>query len=244
MIEFIICDDNKDFNQLLRKKIINIMSKYKEIECIFHSFSGYGKEFENVVKNVISFKVYFLDIETKQGSGLDAARIIREKYEDWNSIIIIVTGHEELKYEALSNRLYLFDFINKLNNLETVIEKDIANIIKQYTRSRKNIVIEYDHAIHKIELRDIIYIEKEIDSKKCIVITTYGKKIVQSSLNELYKQLDDSFMKVSRSLIVNIKNVRSYDSKTNTIDFINGYESNLVSRESKKELMNRVRNNS
>ncbi len=51
-------------------------------------------------------------------------------------------------------------------------------------------------------------------------------------------------MKVSRSLIVNIKNVRSYDSKTNTIDFINGYESNLVSRESKKELMNRVRNNS
>ena len=134
--------------------------------------------------------------------------------------------------------------LNKLNNLETVIEKDIANIIKQYTRSSKNIVIEYDHAIHKIELRDIIYIEKEIDSKKCIVITTYGKKIVQSSLNELYKQLDDSFMKVSRSLIVNIKNVRSYDSKTNTIDFINGYESNLVSRESKKELMNRVRNNS
>lgn len=242
MIEFIICDDNKDFNILLQKKITNFMNNYKEIEYIFHNFTGYGKEFEKVVKDVMSFKVYFLDIETKQGSGLDAARIIREKYEDWNSIIIIVTGHEEFRYEALSNRLYLFDFINKLNNLEASIEKDLSNIIKKYTRSSKNLIIEYDHAIHKIDLRDIIYIEKEIDSKKCIVITTYGKKVVQSSLNDLYKQLDDNFMKVSRSLIVNIRNVRSYDSKTNTIDFINGYESNLVSRECKKELINRVRN--
>lgn len=243
MIEFIICDDNKEFNILLRNKIAQYMQKHKEIEYIFHCFYGYGKEFEKVVRQQISFKVYFLDIETKHGSGLDAARVIREQYDDWNSVIIIVTGHEELRYEALSNRLYLFDFINKLNNLDATIELDLRNVLKQYTRSSKSIVLEYDHAIHKIELRDIIYIEKEIDTKKCIIMTTYGERTVQSSLNDLYKQLDDSFMKTSRSLIVNIKNIRSFDSKTNTIDFINGYESNLVSRESKKELINRVRNN-
>lgn len=242
MIDYIICDDNKEFNILLRKKITQFMSKHKEIECNFHSFYGYGKEFEKVVKSLTSFKVYFLDIETKHGSGLDAARIIREKYDDWNSIIIIVTGHEEFRYEALGNRLYLFDFINKLNNLDSTIETDLTNILKKYTRSSNSIILEYDHAIHKIELRDIIYIEKEIDTKKCIVVTTYGKRIVQSSLNDLYKQLDSNFMKASRSLIVNIKNIRSFNSKTNTIDFINGYESNLVSRESKKELINRVRN--
>lgn len=243
MIEFIICDDNKEFNLLLQKKIAKFMDKHKEIECTFHNFTGYGKEFEKVVKEQITFKVYFLDIETKQGSGLDAARVIREKYDDWNSIIIIVTGHEELRYEALSNRLYLFDFINKLNNLDASIEKDLANIVKQYTRNSKHIILEYDHAIHKIELRDIICIEKEIDSKKCIIVTTYGERTVQSSLNDLYKQLDDNFMKVSRSMIVNIKNVRGFDSKTNTIDFINGYESDLVSRDNKKELIERVRNN-
>ena len=59
----------------------------------------------------------------------------------------------------------------------------------------------------------------------------------------MYDQLDENFMKASRSLIVNIKNVRGFDSKTNTVDFINGQESSLVSRESKKELVERVRNN-
>ncbi len=244
MIEFVICDDNKDFNIMLKNKISQFMSKYKEIECKFHCYSGYGKEFEKIVQIGTTFKVYFLDIETRSISGLDAARLIREKYDDWNSVIIIVTAHEEFRYEALSNRLYLFDFINKMNNFEKNLEIDLTNILKQYTRSSKSIILEYDYSIHRIELRDIIYIEKKIDSKKCIIVTSYGKRVVQSSLNDLYKQLDENFMKASRSLIVNLKNIRGFDSKTNTINFINGYESSLVSRDNKKELMERVRNSS
>lgn len=50
-------------------------------------------------------------------------------------------------------------------------------------------------------------------------------------------------MKVSRSLIVNRKKIKGFDSKTNTIYFIKEYESNLVSRKRKKELINCVRNN-
>lgn len=244
MIDFIICDDNKDFTILLRKRIMQFMKGYKTVECRFHSFYGYGKEFEEVVQSPSTYKVYFLDIETRKGSGLDAARLIREKYDDWNSIILIVTSHEEFRYEALGNRLYLFDFINKLNNFTNILDKDLTNIMKQYNRSSNSITIEYDHELHKVELRDIIYIEKEIDSKKCIVATTYGIKYVQSSLNDLYKELNESFMKVSRSLIVNIKKIKGFDSKTNTIDFINGEESNLVSRDCKKELLNRVRDRS
>ncbi len=243
MIEFVICDDNKDFNIMLKNKISQFMSKHQEIECKFHCYSGYGKEFEKTSKPSTTFKVYFLDIETKNGSGLDAARLIREKYDDWNSIIIIVTAHEEFRYEALGNRLGLFDFINKLNNFELNLENDLTNILKKYNRGSKSIIIEYDYAIHKIKLADIIYIEKIIDSKKCMIVTTYGEREVQSTLNDLYDQLDENFMKASRSLIVNIKNVRGFDSKTNTVDFINGQESSLVSRESKKELVERVRNN-
>lgn len=243
MIEFVICDDNKEFNIMLKNKISQFMLKHKEIECKFHCYSGYGKEFEKTARPGTTFKVYFLDIETKNGSGLDAARFIREKYDDWNSVIIIVTSHEEFRYEALGNRLELFDFINKLNNFDTTLEEDLEKVIKKYTRGSKSIIIEYDYAIYKIELRDIVYIEKIIDSKKCLIVTTYGEKEVQSSLNDLYDQLDENFMKASRSLIVNIKNVRGYDSKSNTVDFINGYESNLVSRDNKKELIERVKNN-
>lgn len=242
MINFIICDDKKDFTLMLKKKVQKFMSKYSEIECKYHIFSGYGVEFEKMVEEDTAFKVYFLDIETKRGSGLDAARMIREKYEDWDSIILIVTSHEEFRYEALGNRLYLFNFLNKLNNFDNNLEYDLKNILKKYNKHSKGITIEYDREIYKVELRDIIYIEKEIDSKKCIIVTTYGERYIQSSLKDLYKKLNEDFMKVSRSLIINIKKVKGYNPKTNTVYFTNNFNSTLVSRESKKELINRVKN--
>ncbi len=242
MINFIICDDNRDFTLMLKKKVQKFMSKYSEIECKYHIFSGYGAEFEKLADNNNTFKVYFLDIETKRGSGLDAARMIREKYEDWDSILIIVTSHEEFRYEALGNRLYLFDFLNKLNNFDANLEEDLKHILKKYTRNSNGITIEYDREVYKVELRDIIFIEKEIDSKKCIIVTTYGPRYIQCSLKEVYKKLNENFMKVSRSLIVNIKRVKGYNPKTNTVYFTNNHTSTLVSRENKKELINRVKN--
>ena len=236
MIDFVVCDDNKEFIIMIRKKIIDFMKKHNHIEYKIHNFSGYGKAFEEVVASENSFKVYFLDIETKKGSGLDATRLIREKYDDWDSIIIIVTTHEEFRYEALGDRLYLFDFLNKLDNFDKMLNEDLTNVLKKYNQNSNSIVVEYDHAIHKIELRDIICIEKQIDSKKCIITTTYGDKTVQSSLNDLYTVLDNNFMKVSRSLIINTKKIESYDSKNNTLYFTNGNKTNLVSREYKKEL--------
>lgn len=242
MINFIICDDHKEFTILLKKKIKEFMSQYKEIECEYHIFYGYGTEFEKMVQSENTFKVYFLDIETKKGSGLDATRIIREKYDDWNSIIMIVTSHEEFRFEALGNRLDLFDFLNKLSSFDSHLEQDLKNVLKKYKKISNSITLEYDRAIHKVELRDIIFIEKEIESKKCIVVTTYGMKHVQCSLNEINEKLNEDFMKVSRSLIVNRKKIKGFDSKTNTIYFIKEYESNLVSRKRKKELINSVRN--
>jgi len=241
MINFIICDDKKEFTVQLTKKIKDFMAKNKKIECSYNVFSGYGKHFEEAVNSPNSFKVYFLDIKTKLNSGLDAARLIREQYDDWNSIIIIITSHEEFKYEALGNRLALFDFINKLNNLDANLNSALTKIVKKYTSNSKAIIVEYDYELHRIQLRDIIYIEKELDGKKCIIVTTYGTYYIQSSLKKLHEKLDERFMKVSRSLIINIKKVRGFNSKTNTVIFINGDESNLVSRECKKELIERVK---
>ena len=51
---------------------------------------------------------------------------------------------------------------------------------------------------------------------------------------------DRRFMKVSRSMIVNLDHVVSYDIKESKIEFDNGEVSYLVSRENKKELKKRV----
>lgn len=242
MLNYVICEDNHQFTSMMKTTIDNFMMNY-EMEYQILSFTGYDRNFEKTVCDEIGFKVYFLDLVTDDGSGLDAARTIREKYDDWLSIIIIVTSHEEYKYEALTNRLALFDFVNKLNGCENVIRQDLSRVMGNYDKREKCLSYEYNRRCQKIDFRHIFSIEKEPDSKRCVVHTTYGDKIIPGSLNSILRKLDERFMKVHRSFIVNIDKIDNYDTTKNEITFQGGTVTNMVAREKKKELMTRVRTN-
>lgn len=242
MIEFLLCDDNKEFVKLLKNKIQKFISK-KGIEYKISIFYEYDQDFYKEVKSKNQNKVYFLDIETENSSGIDAARIIREKYEDWNSTIIIVTSHEEYKYTALGNRLDIFDFINKLNNFDKLIEEDLEKLNIKYNKNKKFISVKFNGEISKVYLKDIIYIEKEIDSKNCIIKTFYESKYMKISLIEISKLLNNDFQKISRSMIINKRKIKSYNYKNNELKFIDGSKTDLISRDYKKELKEYVRNN-
>ena len=93
MINFIICDDN---NKIV-DDIKNIISKYmmkNEHNYKTHLFNDYDSNFMKVVNSNLQCKIYILDIETPTRSGIDVARIIREK--DVDSMIIFITGHDAI----------------------------------------------------------------------------------------------------------------------------------------------------
>lgn len=236
MINFVVCDDNKNFSRIMKTIIEKVMINYEQ-EYKIVQFEEYDSKFEEYIRKDLGFNVYFLDIKTKHGSGLDAARIIREKYDDWVSILIIVTSHEEYRYEALSNRLYLMDFINKLDNCEEKIIEDIKKSMNNYNKRYKSLTYEYNHIFHKIEFRNIISIEKEPESKRCIIKTTYGKSYIQGTLNQVKTKLDKRFIKVHRSLIINKDKITKFDRKNNEIEFIDGTHTTNVARDKKKELL-------
>ncbi|MBP3799805.1 MAG: response regulator transcription factor [Bacilli bacterium] len=236
MINFVVCDDNKNFSRIMKTIIEKVMINYEQ-EYKIVQFEEYDSKFEEYIRKDLGFNVYFLDIKTKHGSGLDAARIIREKYDDWVSILIIVTSHEEYRYEALSNRLYLMDFINKLDNCEEKVIEDIKKSMNNYNKRYKSLTYEYNHIFHKIEFRNIISIEKEPESKRCIIKTTYGKSYIQGTLNQVKTKLDKRFIKVHRSLIINKDKITKFDRKNNEIEFIDGTHTTNVARDKKKELL-------
>lgn len=235
MLNFIICEDNIDFRKHEKQIVDNFMMKY-DIDYKCYLFDEYEKDFEDIVKKDVGFKIYLLDIQTRSGSGLDAARMIREEYDDWVSIIIIITAFNSLKYEALDNRLYLLDFISKLNKCDEKLTEDLERAMKHYDNREKTLSYEYNHVVTKIEFRHIIYIEKELDSKRCVIKTIYGSQFINKNLNETELLLDNRFIKTSRSMIVNVDYIREYDMKENKIIFKNGDVSYQVSRNKKKEL--------
>ena len=239
MINFIVYDDEKKFLQRNKKTIDKAMMNCDyEYRC--YLFDEYNDEFENIINDNIGLKIYLLDIEGKNKSGLDIVRTIREKYNDWSSIIILITNHNELKYDALSNRLYLMDFINKLDKWDELLEEDINRIINTYGSNKECLVYEFNHSYKRIELKNITYIEKEKDSKKCIIHTLYGNQPISSSISDIFNKLDNRFIKTSRSTIINIEQISEYDKVTNQILFLNGSTTNDVSRLYKKDVIKHV----
>ena len=236
MINFVVCEDKKELRKIEVKEITKFMMNY-DIDYQIYEFSEYNKKFEEYAEKDDGFKIYLLDIVTNKSSGINAARKIREEYDDWVSVIIMVTSHSEFKYEALSSRLYLLDFINKLNNMEENIQDNLAVAMKHYDNRHKQIKYTYNRNLYNIELREIIYIEKEQDSKRCVAMTKYGKQVIPGTLNDVYKMLDNRFLKVHKSLIINLDEVRQFETNTNKLTFKNGEVTYLVSRNKKKELM-------
>lgn len=235
-INFIICDDEKLFIENIKSYVECFMMNY-DLDYEFYTFSNYGKNFEEIVKKKIGFKVYFLDIKTPNGSGIDASRMIREVYKDWSSVIIIVTSYEEFKNKLLiEERMSIFDYINKLNNCEKNIKETLGKAMLYYDYRPNQLSYEYHGKISRIDYKDIIYIEKEVDSKNSIIKVESGIVKIPKGINEVEKFLDKRFMKVHKSLIVNLDFIKEYDFKENKVTFKNGEETYLISKRYKNEL--------
>ena len=239
MIEFIICEDNEAFLSKYKYMIEKVMMNY-DIEYNFSAFSGYSKSWKKSSKKN-EFKIYILDLKTDEGSGIDAARYIREELDDWQSMIIMVTAYPEYRYEALCKRLMLVDFVNKLDNFEQRFSQAIQISLKNYDKRPNSLKYTYKKVVYNIEFYKIIYIEKEQDSKRCLIKTVEKDYYIQGNLSKVLELLDHRFIKCNRSYIINLEQVDSYNKKSNIITFKNGEKLYAVSRDKRKEVLNSVR---
>lgn len=239
MIDLIICEDEKTFAKKYQEIAEKVLMNY-DIEYKFNVFGGYNDNWKKIVKKS-NFKIYILDLKTKEGSGLDAARYIREEIDDWQSMIIIITAYPEFKYEALSKRLMLVDFVNKFDDFEQRLTQAIQISLKNFDKRPNSLKYTYKKIVYNIEFSKIIYIEKEQDNKRCIIKTTEKDYYIQGNLSQIEKLLDKRFFKCNRSYIINLEQVLSYNKKSNILHFKNGLELYAVSRNHKKEIINYVR---
>ena len=241
MISFVICEDEKVLATEYKNEIDKFMMKYDhEYNC--QLFSGYNKEFNNFAKTNTDFKVYLLDIKTNEGSGLDAARMIREELNDWVSMIIIITSYNEYKYDAFGKRLMLVDFINKLDKCIVHLHQALDVCMNYYDTRPKALKYVYKNTVYNIDYRQIVYIDKEQDSKRCTIhLVNKDKVAYPGTIHHLTEILDSRFVKISRSSIINSDHINRFDIKENTILFKNGEYTDSISRNLKKGVIDNVR---
>jgi DNA-binding LytR/AlgR family response regulator len=175
------------------------------------------------------FKVFILD-------KISIAEYLRNKLDDWNSLIIITTNHNEMKNEVIGKGLFLFDFLSKKDFFKKKLIEDLKHIIKHYNDRDNCLIFKSQRIIRKIDLKSINIIKKEKASKRCLLKSTYGDYYIPETLNKIEERLDNRFIKINRSCIINIDDLIEYDLDENKITMKNEYESLEVSRNHKKEI--------
>jgi len=226
VVNFIICDDNRKDREKVEKIVDKFMMK-NQLHYEKHLFDDYDDTFLKLVKKKIAFKVYILDIEAPSMSGIDVARIIRNR--DVNSVLIFLTGHNELAETVIRNDFLFLSFINKFDNCEERLINALGECLK-ILGVRKNLRFKDNGILYTIAFDDILYITRDSVDRKCIIKTDYSEFRVNKTLTDMENMVSDAFTRTHKSCIVNLKRVVSVNKQHKIIKFDDGSETDLISK--------------
>jgi len=238
---FIIYEDEQVSRNVYKEIILKLVGGSNEQYRIIE-IEKYDKKRIKEIMALEGRKIFILDIEVPGKSGLDLARDIRKAYDDWDSQMIIVTNHHQFESNRFIGRLLMLDFVSKYYSCEEHL-KDALEDAMHILDKGKCFSFTIDGELYKIPYHSILYIEKDKDEEKVLLVTKTMKKLIKMSISKIWKELegDSSFFKSSRSCIVNIHNITKVDFERRIIKF-GKIETSSLARDRKKELKERIKN--
>ena len=239
MVTFVIYDDMEDFRKKTEKLVRKIMEKEK-MNYQIESYSEYNSQMKKTIENHQVPKIYLLDIDVPNSeSGIDIARKRRKR--DWNSIIILVTVHMDLGYEALKAKIMVLDYISKHHDWKNSLTNTVKEALRRLDQNNV-LIVENGGITYRIYMADILYILKDSVERKCLIKTIDGNIIPASAtLSEIGELLDERFYLSHRSCYINLERITSVNWKKNIIYFEEGEEIDYLSRNKKRGLKEYVR---
>ena len=133
MLKIIIYEDNKASLERAIAATHKALGNY-DVDYKICKYLNYCDDLIEDMNDRINKKIYILDIEVPEVSGIELAAKIREK--DWDCIIIFVTLHPECKNDIFYSRLMAYDYISKYNTYDKRLEKTIEQAYKIVGKKR------------------------------------------------------------------------------------------------------------
>lgn len=193
-----ICDDEllmrKQEEEICRQTIM----KYAEDDIVIETFSD-GAEVEDKDLDIL-----VLDIEMNGIDGISVKNMFQKKNRD--TIIIFVTSHDEMMYQAFGinvigfvTKKYLKDQLPVM--LDTAIKKVMSTVLVDGVDSRKICYIQAEHVYNILHMADGEEISVRISS---------------GELEEMLKGV--GFVRTHRAYLVNLAYVERIREKTIIVD--------------------------
>lgn len=201
MLKIAVCDDDRQMLSKMREYL-------KDFEKFFQ-ISLYSSG-EDLLTSGESYDFIFLDIDMKGISGIDTARILRQK--DRKAKIIYVTAYDDFKDYAFA--VHAFAYLVK-----PVDKEKIQSILREalaYTETPETIpsvCFQTSDGLQDISTRDIYYFEYQ--NRRLKMVTAAGDFWIQDSIHHMARRMEPwDFLMTHKSFIVNlyhIRNIKGYD---------------------------------
>lgn len=202
-MRIVICDDEAEYRQLLRDRIMHhaILWGYETEIAEYVD----GESLLAAWEREKGADVYFLDIETKKGpdDGIRTARELRRRGD--GGLIIYVTGF--IDYVQTGYEVRAFRYLLK-NQIERDLEQVLLDIRKELAGGdifsfQKNKEIFY------IKLRDILFLES--DRRLVRIRYNQGEESFYGSLDRVEAELaGKGFLRCHKSYLVHMDKVKSF----------------------------------
>lgn len=200
MIKIIIVEDEDKWIELYENVIHELLFDSNK-EYKIYVYKKFTNDLKKLINDNSEQKIFLMDLELDvKPTGMDILREIREN--DWDSEIIVLTNHDRM-FETVHKEIYkTFDFIEKFDNLEKRLKKDLKKIIDKKHDFNKFIYQSRKLSL-QIYLKDIIYIYRDTIDRKLIIKTTNNEFVVTMTFEKLLKMLDKRFKQCHRSCVIN-----------------------------------------
>ncbi len=235
MINFIVVTESNLYSSLIEDKIDSTLFK-SNLEYKIYLFNSYNDNFFKVSFSNIENKVFIFDLDYHDNI-FDIAKKIRNN-DKLSEIIFIGCYNKDYINSFLISSIKAFAFIDKKHF--NILEDKLEEIINSYNLS-KVLVIKTISNYNIIKISNILFIE--VSNRKTIIHTISSSIITSKSLNYLDNKLKlecDFFIQTHRACLVNLSNVISIDFKKKEITFFNNKKCNLVSRNYKSVIKEKI----
>jgi len=202
-MRIVICDDDKNIVEYVKKIILNYFLEKKMSQPQIDIFFS-GDELLNDTKRK---DIVFLDVEMPGIDGICTGKKLLNANK--NTIIIIITSYAEYLDDAM--RINVFRYISKPIDSKR-LKRNLNDAIGAYlARKGKPVIVESSKGTTRYNSSDIIMLE--MIGRKVTVYTASGKSVSEKNLKEWRELLPDSlFYQCHRSFIVNISHIKTISS--------------------------------
>jgi len=212
-----IVEDNINFSVMLKNLFENYTTShdktvFDDIVVVNDAFI----DFLSSVKEKTGFKhLYVLDIDLKDGiTGFQLAKEIRTF--DPNGYILFITSHIELMGQVFLHNLKAISFIYKSDPLLNERISSVMDQIYLETCLQENdsvveaqLMYQYKSNYYKINYTDISLIETDPIKRRLQIYTDKDVYPCQIKLKDLYEDLPDYFIRLHRSIVVNVNAIKN-----------------------------------